>query len=111
MGKKKQEGAEGAPQRDPSKPLRTDKIFLPAPEAPVVVAAPMPAVVGSDILGGKAQGVSQSLHDRMVEMARRGDIPVTNPDARTKLNMKRPTFHGTPDWREAVQNGYIHPDL
>jgi len=70
-----------------------------------------PVVGGDDVLGGRAWDCPEELHNRMVALARRGDIPITKPAQREANARKRQTFHGSAQWREASLRGYIHPDL
>lgn len=72
---------------------------------------PPPAVMGNDVLGGRARDVSEELHNKMLGLARDGSIPSTNPDKRAQLMLRKPTFHGPAEWREAVAHGYLHPKI
>ena len=73
----------------------------PAPPAPEV-----------DILGGLSPGVSPELHDRMCQLARDGQLPVTSPSQRSRNVPTKNTAYKTPAcWTDAFRSGYIHPNL
>lgn len=97
-----------APSRPDGQTLRQVPLKEVARAAPPVVT---PIVHGTDMLGGRTWDCPESVHSRMVEMATRGDIPITKPEQRSKLINKRPTFYGSAEWRDAVKLGYIHPDI
>jgi hypothetical protein len=65
--------------------------------------------VGSDMLGGRMEGVPEEVHDDMVALASSGDIPVTRLQDRAANITSRPTFYGDPIYRDALRFGYIHP--
>lgn len=85
----------------------TEKAELEAEAKPL----PPPPVSGSDILGGRARDVSEELHGKMLGLAVGGEIPTTTPDKRAYWMLRKPTFHGPAEWREAVAQGYLHPKM
>mmetsp|Transcript_37624 Transcript_37624/g.84874 ORF Transcript_37624/g.84874 Transcript_37624/m.84874 type:complete len:286 (+) Transcript_37624:3-860(+) len=109
------EGGGSTREREAKAPSRPDGQTLrrvPLKEIPrTVPAAVTPTVLGTDMLGGRSWDCPESVHQRMLEMATRGDIPTSRPEQRQKMMNKRPTFYGAPEWRDAVKLGYIHPDL
>jgi len=80
----------------------------PEPKGPVIIRS---LVVGNDILGGRCRDCPEELHQKMVKLARAGAIPMTSLSQRQALERKKPTFHGSSEWREASRWGYIHPTL
>jgi tetratricopeptide (TPR) repeat protein len=65
--------------------------------------------VGSDLLGGRMEGVPEEVHADMIALASSGDIPVTKPADRAVSITKKPSFYGDPLFRDALRFGYIHP--
>jgi hypothetical protein len=68
-------------------------------------------VAGEDILGGRSWDCPETVHEKMLQLASSGTLHITKPEQRARLLKKKPTFHGAPHWRDAVKQGYIHPDL
>mmetsp|Transcript_12535 Transcript_12535/g.39229 ORF Transcript_12535/g.39229 Transcript_12535/m.39229 type:complete len:673 (-) Transcript_12535:137-2155(-) len=97
-----------APQRAEGQALRQVPLREEPRTAPPIVT---PAVMGTDMLGGRTWDCPDAVHTRMLELAATGEIPVSKPEQRIKNVNKRPTFYGAPEWRDAVKNGYIHPDM
>jgi len=81
---------------------------LPPMAIPTAKDEPAKAV-GSDLLGGRMEGVPEEVHEDMVALASSGDIPVTRIVDRASNVTKRPTFYGEPIYRDALRFGYIHP--
>lgn len=81
---------------------------LPPMAIPTAKDGPAKAV-GSDILGGRMEGVPEEVHEDMVALATDGDIPATRIVDRAANVTKRPTFYGDPIFRDALRFGYIHP--
>jgi len=74
-------------------------------------ATQKPQVVGKDALGGRLPDIPEELHTAMLDFAKKGGIPITSSDTRSKYCRKRPTFYGPEDWKLAVRFGYVHPEL
>merc|ERR1711920_303308 len=71
-----------------------------------------PSIIGGeDVLGGRNLDCPDEFHKEMVALAQRGEIPITKPMQRENYSRRRPTFHGSPQWRQASMMGYIHPDI
>ena len=80
---------------------------VPAPSGEVVSH---PA--GPNPLGDRHKGVALALHEKMEEMARRGDIPVTSPSQRLRHRPTKGSEYFVPkDLQAALACGYIAPGL
>merc|ERR1712106_459247 len=64
---------------------------------------------GNDLLGGRLPDVPEEVHNDMVELASKGDIPVPKPQDREVYMTRRPSFYGDPVFKDALRFGYIHP--
>merc|ERR1711924_100578 len=64
---------------------------------------------GNDLLGGRLPEVPEDVHNDMVALAQKGEIPVIKPEDRAVFITKKPTFYGDPIFRDALRFGYIHP--
>lgn len=100
--------AGGAPTRGEGQALRRVPLKEPERLAPPLVT---PTVFGTDVLGGRSWDCPEDVHVRMLELATRGDIPVSKPEQRARNMNKRPTFYGATEWKDAVKMGYIHPEM
>jgi len=84
---------------------------LPKPEEPEEPPEPkaLVEIVGKDILGGRLWDTDPQLHEEMVAMAARGEVPLSSTSVRKNNMLRKPTFHGPAQWKDAVKNGYLHP--
>jgi len=102
--------AAGAVQKATGANLNLKKPRLPPMATPP--AKPQAASAraqGGDVLGGRLPEVPEDVHNDMVALAAKGEIPVTKPEDRAVYITKRPTFYGDPIFRDALRFGYIHP--
>merc|ERR1712166_1621844 len=84
---------------------RLAPMAVPQPKIPSAAAM----AKGGDILGGRLPEVPEDLHNDMVALASKGEIPVTAPKQREGYATRRPSFYGDPIFRDALRFGYIHP--
>merc|ERR1712039_63163 len=61
-----------------------------------------------DLLGGRYDDVPREVHERMVKLAVKGNIPITTLAQRRFLARKRRTYHGDAKWKLPVKYGYLH---
>ena len=64
-----------------------------------------------DVLGGQDTDIPDDVHALMVDLAIKGEIPITTPSQRRFLARKRRTYQGDDFWKLPVKYGYLHPTL
>ena len=75
-------------------------------------AKPAKLKAGSSLLGMPAEGVSQSLHEEMEQLALQGGIPCSTPQQRLRNTLTAKTsYHVPKPLLAALNHGYLHPNL
>ena len=64
-----------------------------------------------DVLGGQDEDIPDDVHALMVDLANKGEAPITTPSQRRLLARKRRTYLGDNKWKLPVRHGYLHPTL
>ena len=83
---------------------------MPAPFAPAPLEAP--SKIGRNILGNRSTDTPAEVHARMIEMASRGEIPITSLQQRVRNKRTSGSSYGVPEGlADAIRHGYISPNL
>ena len=87
----------------------TDLGASPPIEPPTVVHQP---AADRNILGEANEGIAEVVHQRLVDMALGGFLPITSAAQRARQKKTPGTVYGVPHWlSDALTHGYISPNL